>query len=190
MERRPFSHDRGRGEMRPTTSKAASRSGRQGLLLAAVACVLATPVAAWWLTGDLSEPLPPGTAPDHLIRPPSMDPPVERVVGLGSVAVAGGTLALLLRASRYRWFDRRWWAALLPAMGVGALAGLGCRVATAAVIGANIGAGLMLMLAGPLVALLLLWIVSWSVHILRSPRRTPDRRAAGVMRGPSGPAGK
>jgi hypothetical protein len=132
----------------------------------------ATPVAVWWLVGDLSAAVPAGTALDHLIRPPAVDPGAERVIGIASVVLAGLTLALLAWASRRHRFDRRWWAALLPALAGVAIAGLGWRVATAGTIGPNIGAGLMIFIGGPVVGVLLLWAVGWSVRLLLSSRRS------------------
>ncbi|MEO3801161.1 hypothetical protein [Nonomuraea sp. B1E8] len=149
----------------------ASPSGR-GLLAAAAGCALAVPVAVWWLVGDLSADVPPGTALDHLISPPGLGPWAERAVGLGALVVAGVTAALLVRASRRRRFDRRWWAALIPVLVAGAVVGAGWRVVTAGTVGANIGAGLTIMLGGALVALLLLWAAGWSARLLLSRRAT------------------
>ncbi|QFY12251.1 hypothetical protein GBF35_41875 [Nonomuraea phyllanthi] len=141
---------------------------RNTVWMAAAGCLIATPVAVWWLVGDLSAAVPPGTALDRAIRPPAIDPWAERAAGIAAVLVVAGTAALLVRASHRRRFDRRWWAALLPALAAGALAGAGWRVMTAGTLGANIGAGLTIILGGPLVALLLLWSLGWSAHLLRS----------------------
>jgi hypothetical protein len=148
----------------------ASSRGR-GLLAAAVGCLLATPVAVWWRVGDQSPTVPPGTALDYVIRPPVIDPWVERVIGIAAVLVVGGTVFLLVRGSRRGRFDRRWWAALLPALAAGIVAGLGGRVVTAGTIGANIGGGLVIIVGGPLVALLLLWSAGWSARLLLSRDR-------------------
>ncbi|WP_433433394.1 hypothetical protein [Nonomuraea sp. CA-141351] len=141
-----------------------------GLVVAAAGCVLAAPVVVWWLLGDLSAAAPPGTELDHAVRPPAIDPWAERAAGIAAALVAAGTLALLVRASRRRRFDRRWWAALLPALAAGAIAGAGWRVVTAGTLGANIGAGLTILLGGPLVALLLLWALGWSIRLLVAGR--------------------
>ncbi|MEV4112224.1 hypothetical protein [Nonomuraea sp. NPDC049695] len=143
---------------------------KKTLLAAAAGCVLAVPVAVWWLVGDLSAAVPPGTELDRAIRPPAVDPWAERAAGIAAALVAVGTLALLVRASRQGRFDRRWWAALLPALVAGAVTGAGWRVVTAGTLGANIGAGLTIFLGGPLVALLLLWALGWSARLLLSRR--------------------
>ncbi|MEU6715087.1 hypothetical protein ABZ897_26790 [Nonomuraea sp. NPDC046802] len=142
----------------------------RGLLTAAIACVVATPVAVWWLVGDLSAPVPAGAPLDYTLRPPALPAWAEWVIGIVAVLVTGVSLVLLVRASRRSRFDPRWWAALVPALTAGALAGLGWRVVTAGTIGPNIGAGLALMLGVPFVALLLLWAIGWSAHLLRSRR--------------------
>lgn len=138
--------------------------------VAAAGLLLATPVATWWLVGDLSATVPPGTSLDYTIRPPAIAPWAERVAGIGALLVTGAALAVLVRGARRRRFDRRWWAALLPAVAAGGLAGLGWRVMTAGTIGANVGAGLTILVGGPVVALLLLWAIGWSAHLLRSAR--------------------
>jgi hypothetical protein len=143
-------------------------TGGWGLLAAAAACVLATPVAVWWLVGDLSVAAPAGAGLDYVIRPPAIDPWAERLIGVGGLLVTGLALVLLVRASRQRRFDRRWWATLLPAMGAGIVAGFGARVVTAGTIGANIGAGLTIVLGGALMAVLLLWAIGWSARLLLS----------------------
>jgi hypothetical protein len=51
---------------------------------------------------------------------------------------------------------------------------LAAALTTGAGIGANIGWGLMIIVGGPLMALLLLWIIGWSLHVLRSARRGQD----------------
>ncbi|TDD00291.1 hypothetical protein E1292_29280 [Nonomuraea deserti] len=149
----------------------ASPSGRS-LLAAAAGCALAVPVAVWWLVGDLSASVPPGTALDHVISPPAIGPWAERAVGVAALLVTGVTTVLLVRASRRRRFDRRWWAALIPVLVAGAIAGAGWRVVTAGTVGANIGAGLTIMLGGALVALLLLWAAGWSARLLLARRTT------------------
>jgi hypothetical protein len=57
-------------------------------------------------------------------------------------------------------------------MAAGFITGAGWRVMTAGVIGANIGAGLVVLFGSPLVAALLVWAAARStylVHRLRHP---------------------
>jgi hypothetical protein len=66
--------------------------------------------------------------------------------------------------------DRRWWEVIGPLVVAGLMVGVGWRVLTAGVVGANIGAGLALMTGGPVVAALLLWAL---VRALLLVRRRP-----------------
>lgn len=61
-------------------------------------------------------------------------------------------------------FDARWWSVLVPLMAAGFITGAGWRVMTAGVIGANIGAGLVVLFGSPLVAALLVW--RWPVRFV------------------------
>ena len=53
-------------------------------------------------------------------------------------------------------------------LAAGFIAGASWRVMTAGVIGANIGAGLVIMLGGPLVLGLVIWALAFSVHLARA----------------------
>jgi hypothetical protein len=127
-------------------------------VLWALALVMVTPVVSGWGVGDLSEEVDPRYA-DYAIRPLGLSPGVERGLGMaaaGVAVVAGGALVL---ATRRRQIDRRWWAAIVPLLLIGVYCGVSYRVVTAAVIGANIGAGMMFLLA-PFV---LIPLAGWSV---------------------------
>lgn len=138
-------------------------NGRGLLVAAAVASLIATPVAVWWMVGDLSASASLGTHLDYLILPPAIDPLFERIAGIAALIVAVASIAFL--TVRRRGFDGRWWAALVPALVALAVAGAGMRVLAMGTTGANIGAGLTLIAGGPLVGLLLLWSVGWSMRI-------------------------
>ncbi|MDQ3570584.1 MAG: hypothetical protein M3396_08185 [Actinomycetota bacterium] len=127
--------------------------------LGAVVLVVAFPVAVAWVIGDLSTTDDP--RPDYAIRPPDIPPAMEHALGAFSlVAVVASTAALV-------WAWRRepprpgWLSVLVPLVVAGAIAGLGWRVMTAGVIGANIGAGLTVLFGTPVViALIILACVS------------------------------
>jgi hypothetical protein len=68
-------------------------------------------------------------------------------------------------------FDARWWSVLVPLMAAGFIAGAGWRVMTAGVIGANIGAGLVVLFGSPLVAALLVWAVARSIYLVHRLRQ-------------------
>jgi hypothetical protein len=109
--------------------------------------VLATPVATWWLVGDLSEG--PGASgrppPDYMFRPPRLSDTVETVLGVSAVLVAVSALVALAGATWQGAVELRRWRVLAPLMVAGIYCGFAWRVMTAAVHGANIGGGMLLM---------------------------------------------
>ena len=126
---------------------------------AAVALVLATPVAAWLLVGDLSatefDDL------DYLWRAPALPAAVELVLGVLAALIAVAS-ATVLAVALYRGQVRRQWSAtVVPLCVAGALVGYAGRVVSAGGIGANIGGALMIGLAGPLV-LALVVAAAWN----------------------------
>jgi hypothetical protein len=146
---------------------------RWAVLGSAVALQVATPVATWWLAGDLST-VPASSDPDYAFRPWLISPAATRAAGIGSLTIAATAIVLLGWATLRRLMDVRWWAVLVPLMAAGFIAGAGWRVMTAGVIGANIGAGFVVLLGGPIVLGLLIWALGFSLHLLRAHRvRTP-----------------
>ncbi|HWH01724.1 MAG TPA: hypothetical protein VNV66_20950 [Pilimelia sp.] len=153
----------------------------KSLSLAALALVLATPIASAWLIGDLTNEearrlAAEGVELDYAIRPASLGPVADRYVGVLACAVAVGALGVLLWATRSRRLDPRWWNVLAPLVAAGVLAGFSWRLMTAGGIGANIGAGLVVVIGGPLLVALLAGAVVAAVLIRR--RRAP--RASGT----------
>jgi len=151
-------------------------SGRAGalaqhgvVLAAAVLQVLATPVATWWLVGDLST-VPLSAEPDYAFRPWPISAAVARAAGASSLMLSAAMTVLLVWATSARRLDVRWWAVLIPLLLIGMSAGAGWRVMTAGVIGANIGAGLIILVGGPAAASLALWSLVWSAYLLLHPR--------------------
>jgi hypothetical protein len=67
----------------------------------------------------------------------------------------GRQFGLLTRRDAEHSFDLRWWSAFGPLVASAALIGFGWRAVTAQVIGANIGAGCVILFGGPLVFALL-----------------------------------
>ncbi|MGC4789523.1 hypothetical protein ACLQ22_17020 [Micromonospora sp. DT178] len=151
---------------------------RLTLPITALALVLGTPVASWWLIGDLTNDearrlAAEGVELDYAIRPVSLGPAGDRIVGVLACVGVVVALAWLLRATARRRLDPRWWWVLVPLVGAGVLVGLGWRVLTAGGIGANIGAGLMVIAGGPALAVLLIVAAVAAVR-MRRPRRGPD----------------
>jgi len=155
----------------PQTADGKRAVARWVALSAAAGLVLAFPVATWWLVGDLST-VPASEHPDFAFRPFDISRGTERAAGLASALLAAVMLLMLVWFTVRHLFDARWWTVLVPLMAAGFIAGAGWRVMTAGVIGANIGAGFVIMVGGPLVAALLVWAVarsSYLVHRLRHP---------------------
>jgi hypothetical protein len=127
--------------------------------VAMVALMVAVPVATWWAVGDLSTDLP---DPDYRIRPFAIGHRTEQVAGVSAAVLAVAAVVALIHAGRAGRFDRRWWPVLVELMLAGTLCGAGWRVLTAGVIGANIGAGLVLWVGAPIVAALVgLAVFDW-----------------------------
>ncbi|WP_207892098.1 hypothetical protein [Streptacidiphilus pinicola] len=92
---------------------------------------------------------------------------MELALGLAALGVVLGCGAMLLSAPRGA-FNSRWWWVILPLVAAGTVIGFGERVLTAGVIGANIGAGLVILLGGPAVVGLVLGAVVQALMIRRS----------------------
>jgi heme A synthase len=121
---------------------------------AGAALVSATPVAVWWLVGDLDEKG--ADDRDRMFRPFEVSAVVENgagVVAMLAVITAVGLLGLA-------WYRRRLPRGLAGTLTLlclaGAILGGGWRVLTAASVGANIGGGLVLAFGYPLAGLLVL----------------------------------
>ncbi|WP_146605643.1 hypothetical protein [Micromonospora craterilacus] len=134
---------------------------RRAVPVLVVALLLATPVATAWLVGDLTNRearrlAAEGVPLDYFLRPVSLGATGDRVVGVLACVLVILSLALLIRATATRTLDSRWWTVLLALMLSGALIGFAWRVMTAGGIGANIGAGLVVLAGGPVLLLLLI----------------------------------
>lgn len=120
--------------------------------VAGTALVLATPVATWWVVGDLTESGVDPRDADHWISPPSLTEATERVLGLGAaIVLLIATAVLVVSTFRGRVLPR-WWGFALPLVGIGVFAGWSFRVVTAGVYGANIGGGFVVLVSPIVVA--------------------------------------
>ena len=125
-------------------------------LAAATALATATPVATWFLVGDLSSE---GFTEDHLdymVRAPELPWLVEVLAGAVAVAVVVTSAAALGQAFHQGRLRRGWSATVVPLAVAGVILGFGGRTVTAGVIGANIGGGFILVLGFPVAGLLLI----------------------------------
>jgi hypothetical protein len=92
------------------------------------------------------------------------------VVSLGAaVLVAGSVVALVVAGARGR-LARSWWRVLVELVFAEGLCGAGWRVLAAGVIGANIGAGLVMVVGAPIVAALVSMAVDDWLSLRAQPR--------------------
>jgi hypothetical protein len=134
-------------------------------VIAAIVLILAVPVVTWWLVGDQSTTKPDNA--DYVVRPPfRMSKGVTRVVGAASLTLALAAAAWLIYASASASFDNRWWSVIGPMLLLGVLLGVGWRVFTAGVVGANIGAGIFAFVAGPVILAIVAWVIFRTVTLL------------------------
>lgn len=134
---------------------------------AGAALAFVSPVAVWWLVGDLSFD---GPDLDYAVQPLPLAPGTERALGLGALALAALAFAVLLRPAGVLWRRPGWWAVLLPVTAAAVVVGAGWRVATAGVYGANIGFGLVVIVGGPVVATCLAFAAYRATRLLRTER--------------------
>ncbi|MDG4794425.1 hypothetical protein [Micromonospora sp. WMMD1082] len=148
---------------------------RRAVPALAVVLLVSAPVATAWLVGDLTnaearrlaaegEPL------DYAVRPIDLGATEERVLGVLATALVVVSLALLARATATRALHPRWWTVLAPLLASAVLIGVAWRVVTAGAIGANIGAGLVLLAGGPVLLVLLVVAAVQAVRLRRSGR--------------------
>ncbi len=93
-------------------------------------------------------------------------PGAARILGIVSLVLAFAAAAWLSWASVHSGFDLQWWSVIGPMLALGILLGLGWRVFTAGVIGANIGAGLYAFFIGPIIVALAGWVVFRMITLL------------------------
>ena len=139
---------------------------RAGILTGSVVLVLAVTVTAWYLAGfwhDLRSNN--FVDPDYFIRPFPISEAAERIIGASAVLVTVAAGSWLTWASVQHGFDLRWWFVLGPLVASAALIGFAWRIFTAQVIGANIGAGCIILAGGPLLLVLLYWAVYSAISL-------------------------
>jgi hypothetical protein len=129
---------------------------------------VATPIAAWWLIGDLSEAGLPPEHRDYIFRAPKFAAWIVPTLGAIALGAASIALAALVTAARRRTIDGRWVGSVVVLMIAGGLlAGIG-RLVTAGGSGANIGGGGAILFGLPLFGLLIIWASFGIRRILRS----------------------
>ncbi|ADP79347.1 hypothetical protein [Pseudofrankia inefficax] len=140
---------------------------------AALLLVAAAPVAVAGLLGQDDYQGVPRSELDYAVRPLDIPPGRMTALGIAALLLMAAITALLLHEARRGTADRRLWQVVCPLVGVGVVFGFGYHVATAGVIGANIGYGLVVFFGVPLVAALILVAAAraWALRA-KATRRT------------------
>lgn len=160
---------------------------KRGMLSAGAALAVCVPVAAWGLMGRQNHDGLPASELDHAYQPWDIGDGAAAGVGGLALVLAGAGAAVLVRGARRGAMDPRWWGVLGPLVVVGLMAGVGWRILTAGVVGANIGAGLLIVFGTPVAAGLVLWALGRGVWL--ATRRhgndagTGGRRLSGFASG-------
>ncbi|HXH59378.1 hypothetical protein [Iamia sp.] len=147
----------------------------------ALGLALTAALATWGLIGPQGESARDGSGEvivddesyDYAFRAPDIDPDIERALGLIALAV---TLGAAVVAPRTLNAAKSLTARLVPvamAVGAGVIIGGGGRIMTAPVIGANIGAGLVILFGLPAAALLLIAAGVLAARWANGPRPLP-----------------
>ena len=116
--------------------------------IAATVLVLAVPFAVAFLIGDLSTT---DVADDYFIRPPDIPDAVGWALGVTSLALVVASTAVLVQAWRREPPQPGSLSVLIPLLLLGVIIGVVGRIFTAAVIGANMGAGMLMFYGWPIV---------------------------------------
>lgn len=150
---------------------------RTRYVAAAVAAVLAAPVATWTLLGDLSSEGFDEEELDYLFRAPAVPRTVELLAGVAALAVLVVSALVIGRALHLGHLRRPWLGTVVPLCAAGVVLGFGGRALTAGGIGANIGGGLFILFGLPLAGVLVAAaaINGW-VEWRRGPQRGPSPR--------------
>lgn len=141
------------------------------LAVAAPLVLVPTTVATWWLVGDLSSRMPPGTDLDYAFGPWPIDPLLETTAGIAASVVTVAVLVAAVVAVVAGRLRSPWLTLLIGLLGCGVVIGWAARALTAGGIGANIGAGLVVLFVAPLLGVALLLALGRAWYLVRHPRR-------------------
>ncbi|MEU4465654.1 hypothetical protein AB0G20_18375 [Streptomyces sp. NPDC024017] len=138
----------------------------RGIMAAGAALVGGVPVAAWGLMGQQNYDGLPASELDYAFQPWDIGDGVAAIAGAVALVLAAAGAAVLVRSTLRGAMDRRWWGVLGPLVALGLMAGVGWRILTAGAIGANIGAGLLIIFGTPIAVGLLVWSLAWAVRLV------------------------
>lgn len=99
----------------------------------------------WWLAQALPDEVPADPYADYMWDPPELSGAQLLGIGLMSVVAVLSAGFVMANGMRSRTLRREWLWIVLPLAGLAGYAGLTYAVATEPVIGANIGAGLLIL---------------------------------------------
>ncbi len=123
-----------------------------------------------WAVGDQSES---AAADDRAIQPLKIPTLTWWLLGIGSLIALGLAFLRVLRTVRSDSCSVVWLVALGAFATVGGGVGLGYRIATARVTGANIGYGIFMIFVGPMLLATLLFAIGALVRAWQLQRRPP-----------------
>lgn len=139
------------------------------LLAAGIGPCVAAPIVTYAIMGDQSE-VGVGRL-DYAVRPLNIASTTVSTIALISTVLAVVGLAVLIPRWRDGSLHLGWKKVLICLVAAGVLLGVFARVATAGVIGANIGFGLMIFTVGPICLVLLIGAVLTAIRTLRTPTK-------------------
>ncbi|MBB6415435.1 hypothetical protein [Streptomyces sp. AK010] len=142
----------------------------RGIVAAGAALVGGVPVAAWGLMGQRNSAGLPASELNYAFQPWDIGDGVAAVAGGLALVLAVAGAVVFVRRSLRGAMDQRWWGVLGPLVALGLMAGVGWRILTAGGIGANIGAGLLIIFGTPIAAGLLLWSLAWAFWLATQGR--------------------
>jgi hypothetical protein len=145
--------------------------------LAAFVLLATTPVLVVWFIGPTTVD---DVHPHYAMGPYPVPVALERIAAVSSLFLAIASVAALVWSWRTEPPRPGWASVVAPLVVVGAIIGLAYRALTAAVIGANIGAAIMVIFGTPVVVGLIL------VSFVSAWRRRPMGVRAGATRGAGG----
>ncbi len=118
--------------------------------------VLLSPITTWWIVGDMSYQGDPDL--DYMFKPLPLTRGQQVAIGATATILSVAALVTLVAGYRQGVVRRADLRVALPALLVGAYCGVGWRVVTAGVIGANIGGALLVMSTPFFVLGMIVWL--------------------------------
>jgi hypothetical protein len=144
---------------------------RYALLGCGLVAVVSAPAATWWLVGDLSAEGFTDDELDYMFRAPGWAERLAAPMGAAALFALLCAGAVLARVAATKRLQRDWLVVVSLLVLAGVIAAGIARLATAGVIGANIGGSLSIMFGAPAVAGILIWSGVMSFAILADNRK-------------------